>query len=226
MCGGPSSNEKDIAKGQQDMYKTLNDNYKTTFSGQQNILTSLQSAFSPIMAAGIGQYGFTPAEDAALRTQASAGTAGAYKQAAQATGERFAGAGGGNEFLPTGAADKAQREVALAAAGQESSQQLGITTAGYEQGRQNFLTAAGEDQQVAAQLNPIGYAGQSTSAGSSAFSSADTIYQEEQAASPWNIVGGVLGGALQTGIGAFTGGIGMAGASAATGGGFKIPSKP
>src|SRR6266850_7036464 len=141
-CGGkpgPSSDQKEIAGQQKQFYSTLMQNYATQFAGQQNILTALQNAFTPILNAGIDQYGFSAKEDAALRTQASAGTSNAYRMAAQATGQQMAAKGGGNQFLPTGADAQLQQQNAMRAAEQESNQQLGITTAGYETGRQNYM---------------------------------------------------------------------------------------
>lgn len=217
MCGGASSSEKAIANQQQQFFGSLQQSYQTTFAGQQNILNSLNQAMQPILAGGINQYGFSPQEDTALRTQASAGTAAQYQNAARTTGEQLAAAGGGNTFMPSGVQSKIASQEALAAAQQESSQQLGITQAGYEQGRQNFLTAASGMQQNAAMLNPTGYAGQATGAGNAAFGSQAQIWQQNQESSPWNIVGGVLGGALQAGIGAFTGGIGLAAGKSAAG---------
>lgn len=222
MCGGPSSQEKAIAQQQQQFFGTLQQGYKTAFAGQQNILNSLNTAFQPIVAAGINQYGFSPAEDAALRTQASAGTATQYQNASKTIGESLASVGGGNAFLPSGAATKLQSQAALGAAQEESAQQLGITEAGYAQGRQNFLAAASGEQQNAAMLNPTGYAGQATGAGQAAFGSQAQIWEQQQESSPWNIVGGVLGGAVQAGLGAFTGGIGTGAANMLRGGGFGI----
>lgn len=222
MCGGASSSENAIASQQQKFFGSLQQSYQTAFAGQQNILNSLNQAMSPILAAGIGQYGFTPQEDAALRTQASAGTATQYANAAKATGEQLASVGGGNTFLPSGVQSKLQSQTALQAAQQESAQQLGITQAGYEQGRQNFLSAAGAMQQDASMLNPQGYANSATGAGSAAFGSQAQIWQQNQESSPWNIVGGVLGGAMQAGLGAFTGGIGTGAANMLRGGGFQV----
>jgi hypothetical protein len=208
-CGSSaSSGQKAIAGEQQQFFSTLMSNYQTQFAGQSAILSSLQDAFKPILQAGLDQYGFTAREDAALRTQASAGTANAYRMAAQATGQQQAAKGGGNQFLPTGTDAQLQQQNAMRAAEQESNQQLGITTAGYETGRQNYMGAAHMLGSTAEMYNPTGYASQATGAGHEAFGSSSQLFQQQQAASPWNFVGGVLGGALGSGLSAFTGGIG------------------
>jgi hypothetical protein len=206
--GGPSQSQQDIASQQAAFFKTMQSSFQTTFAGQQNILAQLQSAWAPVLAAGPGQYGFTAKEDAALRTMSTAGVAQNYKFASQAAGESMAATGGGNTFLPSGAQAQLKSDMASAAAGEQSNLNLGITEAGYSTGRQNFLAASREMGGVASQMNPQGYAGQATAAGNAAYGSAQTNQEMSNAASPWNAVAGVLGGALSSGLGAFTGGIG------------------
>jgi hypothetical protein len=197
MCvGSASAQQKQIAQEQQQFYQTLTQSFQQNFAQQQNILSSLQQSFAPILAAGINQYGFSPAEDAALRTQATSGTAQQYQMAQQATAAQLAAVGGGNQFLPSGAAAQLTQQTALAAAQQQSAEQLGITTAGYQQGQANYLAAAGELGQVAAQENPLGYAQAATGAGQTAFGSAETVAQER---SGWSaILGGALGGFISS----------------------------
>jgi hypothetical protein len=196
-CGtqpGPSSDQKEIAGQQKQFYSTLMSNYQTQFAGQSAILQSLQNAFTPILQAGPGQYGFSDKEDAALRTQASAGTAGAYRMAAQATGQQTAARGGGNQFLPTGADTQLQQQNAMRAAEQESSQQLGITATGYAQGRENFFNSARTLGATAEMYNPTGYASQATGAGHDAFGSATQNWKETPQKDWGAILGGVGGG--------------------------------
>lgn len=222
MCsGGPSQSQQDIAKSQQQFFNTMTSNYNTQFAGQASILGALKDAWTPILAAGPGQYGFTAAEDAAMRTQATAGVANNYKFASQATGNAMAATGGGNTFLPSGANAQVQSQIASAAAGQQSNEQLGITQAGYETGRQNFSNASTALGGVAKMMDPTAYASTAGKAGSDAFSSAYQNQQMVNAASPWNAVSGILGGALSAGIGAFTGGIGGGLASSLMGGASK-----
>src|SRR5882672_1871853 len=111
-----SSAEKAAATKTQSLADIMSNYYQTTFAGQQGILDNLKSSVDSLVKAGPGQYGFTAAEDAALRTRASAGTADAYKMASQALGEKLAAQGGGNAFLPSGIKDQLQSEQTLAAA--------------------------------------------------------------------------------------------------------------
>lgn len=211
LCGGPSRQMEDIGEGQQAFYNTVMKDYNTTFAGQQNILSSLQSSFQPILQAGINQYGFSKPEDAALRSQATQSTAAQYNNAARATNEALA-ARGGSAFVPSGVNSQLQAQTAQAAAGQESAQQLGITEGGYSQGRQNYLSAANALGGVASQMNPTGYGGIANNAGQAAFSSADK--NQELKTAQWTQLAGALGGiatgiatgGASTALGAFSGG--------------------
>jgi hypothetical protein len=203
-CGGPSSQQQQIAGQQQQFYQTLQNSYNQTFAGQQSILNSLTSSFSPILKAGINQYGFSPQEDAALRTQATTGVAGQYQAANKATQEQLAATGGGNQFLPTGAQSQLTQQNAQAAAQQQSSEQLGITEAGYQQGRADYLAATQGLGGVANTLNPNSYALNANTGGSAAYSSAQQ--NATQSAQMWEAIGSTVGGLASTALGAYMGG--------------------
>lgn len=200
--GGASSQEKNISKQQQQMMTQLMGNYSTQFAGQNAILGNIQNAYSSILSAGPGQMGFTAPELSALRTQAATGTAQAYQQAKQATGESLSAIGGGNVPLASGTMAGIEANLANVAAQQNAAQQLGITTAGYQQGLQNFNNAAGVLGGVAHEMNPLGYAGAATSAGEQAFGSANTISQENNAAQQqmMSMIGGAASGLMTGGV--------------------------
>jgi hypothetical protein len=191
---GASAGQNELASQQADFFKTLTTQQNEAFANQADLLKSVRSVYDPIIAAGPNQYGFGKAEDTALRTQASEGTAANYRQASGAAAERTAAAGGGNSFLPSGVNADVNARIAGAAAGQESSQQLGITGAGYAQGNKNFNDATSAELNVSGQYNPIGSAQSATGAGSSAFGSATEIQKANAAASPWGAIGGMIGG--------------------------------
>jgi hypothetical protein len=203
---GATAEEKSTAADTKSFMSTLMGNYSTQFAGQQSILNSIKSGWTPIFQAGPNQYGFSAAEDSALRTQASEGTAGAYRMAKQAAGENLAAVGGGNTFLPSATKAGIMSSIATKAAGQEAGQQLGITTAGYETGRENFEHASAALTGDAALYNPTSYANQANDAGKTAFDDYNTIQQQEAAASPWGAIGGAVGGIA----GSFIPGIGTA----------------
>lgn len=221
MCfGGASSQEQSISQSQQQMMTTLQNNYGQQFKNQSAILSSLTNSANSILAAGPGQYGFTPQENAALRTQADSGTAAAYQSARQAAGEQMAAIGGGNTYLPSGTQSAINANIATQAASQQANQQLGITEAGYQQGLANYQNAQNVLSGVAQQENPLGYAGAATSASNSAFGSANTIQQQQNAKmqSIMGLVGGIAGGVLSggatTALGGILGGLGGGGGAA------------
>lgn len=191
---GASSQQKQLQQQQTQLSQTLSNAYNQAFANQHAVFSSIRAVFDPIFNAGPSQYGFANAEDVALRTQASEGTAQEYQQASRATAERMAAEGGGNSVLPSGVQAQIQGQVAGAAAESESNKQLDITKAGYEQGRQNFLTASNAEMAVAQGYNPLGYAGAAGNTTGSAFNMATEIQKMNNAASPWGAVGGILGG--------------------------------
>jgi len=221
-CGGPSQQQQQISQAQQNFYNTMTQNYSTLFAGQSAILSNLNAAMSPILAAGINQYGFSPQEDSALRTQATQGAANAYASANKALGQQTAAQGGGNAFLPSGANAQLQGQLNSAAAANQANNQLGITEQGYAQGRQNYLSAAQSLGQTASIYNPTGLASSANTGGSDAFNSATTDFQEQGSA--WGAIGGLLGGvagsflgpvgsALGSKVGSWIGGLGGGGGS-------------
>src|SRR5208282_1499707 len=194
-----SSAQKNLASEQAAFYQTLTADYGTQFQSQSNILSSLQTAFNPILAAGPGQYGFSTGEDTALRSSAADSIARNFSGAQTALNENLASRGGGNTFLPSGASAQLQAGLEGSEATQQATASNTITQAGYAQGNSNFNTAAGVLGGAAQQYNPLGYAGAGTSAGSSAFNSATTLYNQGTA---WeSALGGIVGGAA----GAFLG---------------------
>jgi len=197
-CKGAGSQLTDISQSQQDFMNTLQKDFGTAFSGQQNIISSLTSALTPILQGGVNQYGYSPSETNALNTQATTGTATQYRNAAQAAGQAASAVGGGNAVLPSSAAAQTQAGIAQSAAQQTSSQLLGIKTAGYEAGRQNFNNAVSGLTGVASLENPTAYASAANTAGSTAANTAQQVQTMNNASSPWNVVGGILGGVVPT----------------------------
>jgi hypothetical protein len=189
-----SSAETNLANEQASFYKTLTSDYGEQFANQSAILSSITSAFKPILDAGIGQYGFTPQEDTSMRTQASDAIATNTANAQTALNENLAARGGGNTAAPSGATGQLEASLLSSEATNQANASNQITQAGYNTGRQNFLSAEGALTGAAGMYNPLGFAGATTGAGSSAFNMADTVNKENTA---WE---GALTGAL-TGMG-------------------------
>ena len=201
LCKGPTSDMIGDASNQQILAQTLHNDFSTQFADQKNILNSLSASLAPIVNAGSGQYGFSNAEDAAMRNQATAGTAGLYRTAHQAAGQ----VPGGNEFLGSGVQAQTAAQVSAAAAAQEANQGLGITQAGYQQGNRNYQNALSGEKGVADALNPTAYSGQEASARESAYGMTSKNEAYKNATNPWNVVGGMLGGAVDS----YAGGLGQ-----------------
>ena len=216
---GASSQQTQLADSQQQFYNTLSQDYSKQFASQNAILGTLQNTLNPIIQAGPNQFGFNAAETNNLNSQAIQGTGQQYNNAKKALASQQAAAGGGNTLLPSGVQSQQQAGLASSAANQASNQLLGIQQAGYEQGHNQYENAIGQLGGVASQYNPTGYAGSANNAGSSAFNSATEVQKLNAAASPWNMVGNILGGAASIGLGALTGGLGTA-AGGALGGLF------
>jgi len=194
LCKGASAEEKANAQAQADLAHTLQQDFATTFANQQNILAGLSKQLSPIVNAGPSQFGYSTAQTNALNTLASSGTAQQYQNAKRAVGEAQAAAGGGNALLPTGTNQQTMADLASAGAQQESNELLSIQNAGWNQGNQNYNRAVSDLLSTSGQFNPTGYASEAGSANSSAFNMSKTIADQNNAASPWNAIGGALGG--------------------------------
>jgi hypothetical protein len=219
LLKGPTADQQELAKEQGSFYRLLVASYSKMFSGQTNILKALNTAMQPILQAGPGQFGLGKAEETALRTQASETTARQFASSARGLRERLAARGegnvflrgnewapgGGSVFLPSGAEAQLEAGLYQQAAQTEAQQQLGITGYGYDVGRKNYWEAAGALGGVAGLMAPTSYASGATSAGSAAGTTWADIVQEQQAASPWATIGGVLGGVAGMALGGYTG---------------------
>lgn len=151
---------------EQAFYNELTQEMQSRYGQQSALLDQMQKLFQPIVDQGPNQYGFGPGEDSALRTQATEGTATAYRQAAQALGATMAAKD--ETGLPSGAGAQLQEELASRAAQSNAADQLGITNEGFNFGNQQYQRALQGLSGLAGALNPLGYAGAATSAGAGA----------------------------------------------------------
>jgi hypothetical protein len=194
MCGGATSTQTELQQEEADFYKTQIGAYNKAYGNFSDINAKLTAQFDPILKAGPGQMGYTKNELTDLNTMATEGTAGYYKQAAQAAAEGEATLGGGtsNVNITSGAAADTRARIAAMAAGQSAQQRLQIEQSGYDIGRQQWQNAIAGEESLAAGWNPNAFSGSAVSAGSSASSMANTIAQQQQSA--WQSVLGAVGG--------------------------------
>jgi hypothetical protein len=177
MCGSTSS-QNNLDAEQTAFYQQAQQQQATVYGENQQILSYMTGLYEPILAKGPSQQGFSQAENTSLNSQATEGTAQNYQNAAKAVGEQTAAEGGGNTYLPSGAATQLKAETAASAAQQESSEQEQITQANYNQGYSEWEQAASGLGGVASDLNPTAYSSSATSAGSAAASTANQIASE------------------------------------------------
>ncbi len=179
MCG-PSAAETSISGKQQAFDNTLQQSFNSRFGSQSDIMAGLNSALSPILEAGPGQQGFSPAELAARNTQAINTTAGNYRNAAQAVAGQLAGrGGGGSSGLVSGVDQQIKASLASQAAGNLSNQENQITAENYATGRQNFFNANAGLNALAGLENPNAFASEANQGSAIAFNQAKEIQQQK-----------------------------------------------
>jgi hypothetical protein len=108
--------------------------------------------------------GYDPTALAAMRTQATEGTAQSYAQSEKALNNTIAARGGSQ--LPSGVEAQLQAENANESAAQNASSQLNITQADANLKQQNYWSAVNALSGNAAQYNPTGYANSANSGSS------------------------------------------------------------
>ncbi len=220
MCG-PSGAERNAAgqiaqtsAAQTAAYQQAIQQAQQVFGASSSVFNQLQSAFSPILAAGSQQSGYSPGELQNLQSSAITQSGQAYRNAAQAAGERTAARGGGTAFLPSGVDAAVQGNIAAQGASQTAGELSQINTNNANLGRQNWLAAAGA---LSGAPNVFGAAsnamGASTSAGQAAISGGQANFnaqnQLQQQSNWWQpLVGQALGGVLGTLTGGLSGGLG------------------
>jgi hypothetical protein len=203
MCASAEQDtiqSEDIATMQQ-----YDQEMQTQYADQTNLYSQVNSVLQPILQGGPNQEGFTPAEKNNLNEQVVEGTAENYSAAAKAVGESEAAEGGGESELPTGAQDQMKEEVATSAAGLESQEEAQVEQQDYQQGYSEFENAEEGEMAIATGENPLGYAGATTSAESTAGSEANAIASQNNS---WinaavGAGGAIVGGMARGGTGIF-----------------------
>lgn len=190
MCGS-TSGQTQVSNEENQFYSTLTSQYNTVFGESQEITGALTKAFTPILAAGPSQTGFSPGETNALETQNNESTATNYAQAQKATANILAARGGGDTLLPSSVNANLLAQNANAAAAQRSQGENAITQANYQQGYQNWAQAASVLGSTAGLVSPTAFGGMTTGAGTAAMTGATDI--ANSANSPWNAAFGALG---------------------------------
>lgn len=202
MCG-PSGEQFRLEGSEKSFMQELQQNYATNFAQQQQVLNHLNGVLAPIIQGGPNQTGFSPAERAALNTQAINSTGAAAANVERQIGNETAGRNDSGNLPQAGVDQALKSNAASAAEGQLSNEELGITEADYATGRSNFDKAVGAEEGVSGQF---GSGASSTMSGANeanktAFGESTQINQE-QSQEEADIAGGIT--SLATGaIGGF-----------------------
>lgn len=218
FCCGASQGQKMANADLRKTSKLMDYSFQQIMGENLSILGKIRGALEPIVKGGASQYGFSPAEDAARRTQATAELARASRSASGAVRSALSSRGGGNILLPSGSEASIESDIAQQEAYAQANAQLGITEKGYETGRENFFRGTGMLAAAPGELeSPI------TSAGGAAVSGAQAREKSEDAITAANRawmkpVAGLIGGLAGAipGLGAL--GAGISGASKSVGG--------
>jgi hypothetical protein len=211
LClGGATSGGKGIAVDEETFLQNMQNEQQTQFQNEQTAQNQIQQAWSPIVAGGAYQYGFSTAEDQQLQNNiVNAGATAtentenaALLREQQATG----GAGGG----PAGGTQALNAQIAATGA-QSTATNLGNEKElGYQTGRQLFEQGTGAEEAVAGLSAPTSYATAANSAAGEAMSGQQTLDVANANSLLSKVVGGVVGAAP---------GIGSSIAEGASGGG-------
>jgi hypothetical protein len=178
---GASASQKQISQQQQDNLNTMSQEASQAFGQSSQVFQQLSSAFSPVLAAGPGQSGFTPAELANLKSQAITNTGVATRNAQQAAGERGSAQGGGTTILPNGAQMGQNAAIAEAGANQTAGELSNINLQNAQLGQQNWMNAASVLSGATNTFNAsTGLANAATGAGSAAMTSANSVQAANQ----------------------------------------------
>ena len=195
FAGGPS-NDQTLLTGEEGSFaRLLQADFSEQFANQSDVLSRLNSALSPMIAAGPDQQGFSDKELSALNAKAISSTGGAYRNAEQALGNSIAAHNGGNG-LETGIDAQLKGTLASEAAGKLADQETGIALKNYETGRENFWRANAGAQALAGLYDPSKLGSLGNEANDLGFKEATKVQDMENAKKA------AIGGLLDTGVNA------------------------
>ncbi len=138
---GPSSALKTINSSIQSFATDVKSEASTVFDASSSVFNKIMGGITGILAGGPSQYGFSAEEQSAKTAEAvNAGGAEArnLKGAAASAG---AAIGGGNVATPSGLTSSAVMSAEQKAAADTAAAENQITQQGYETGRENFFQA-------------------------------------------------------------------------------------
>lgn len=207
LCKGDS-----VAKEEEQQTATFDQSlmqiFQSQYATQSSQLNFLSSQLEPAISEG-GQ-GYTPQQLASMRTSATDTNSQEYQAAQQALQNQTSQASGGSKLTGVAGANvEADAALANQEAIQQSSSQNQITQANANLQQTNYWNSVNALNGVAAQENPLGYAGASSNAGGTVAGLGNTVTNANQS-QLLGALGGIVGG-VATGAGTAIGGPGGAG---------------
>jgi hypothetical protein len=186
MCG-PSDSQEQLAGQSSAFSQLMAGNYSQALGAQNADLQNLTRQYTPISEAGPNQ-GVGGAEYARMMTAADQNVGRDYSKASQSLNMTQSSRGGGNEFLPTGAAANQRTELAAAGANTLSAADMDVANRSQAIGENRWDTANKGLAQVAQMYDPNAAGKNALGAESGAFADATKIQDMKNQAQ-----GGVFG---------------------------------
>lgn len=168
---------------------TLQSQQNTAFAGNQAALTSLSSAWAPVLATGAVPYGYSAGLDSLLQTNIRNNGAQATANAENASALQEKQATGGANVLPQGSQEAVNAEIEAKGQQATATNLAQEKEAGYQQGITNLNAATGAELGIASGENETGLASAATGAGGLGLAGAEAQWQENQTSSPAAILG-------------------------------------
>lgn len=187
MCSSANPDEESLLQSQRAMTDTLDADYKTAFSQNQNVLAGLRTNLQDMIA---HPKGFDPATEAAMRTSATDTNATQFANATRSANAYNSAHGGAN--LGSGVAAQINGQIAGTGAAIQSQNQNSITEANGQLQNENYWKGIAGLQGVANAYNPTGYANAASGSADATTNAANAVLSEQQAG--WQNAMGVVNG--------------------------------
>jgi hypothetical protein len=203
LFGGKSAEAKANEAAQQAFYAATTAQQATTFSEQQDLYNSVKAVTAPIIAAGPNQYGYSPAEDALLRSTIEDTASQATANAITGTQLREKQATGGTDVLGTGGSAQLEATANILGEQSKAKQIAQEKLSGYAAGNLNYENALNALSGVTG--SPTAYTSAASGVGQAATGAIQLADSERS-----TLLSSLLGGAIKGVTEGATGGLGTA----------------
>jgi hypothetical protein len=193
MCGA-TSGQNQQASASAGAYNTAVNNAQSVFGSSNKVFSDLMSTFSPTVAAGPSQNGFSGQTLSNLNSQAVTQTGQEAQNEKAAVGNAEA-ATSPTSNLPSGGQIGSDLSISENAGNQTASELSQIQLANEQQGNANYKTAVAGLEGATGVFSPAtGATEAASSAGNTAGTAVNSVANANQ--SPWQLAAGALGGVV------------------------------